>query len=168
MKNFTKRILVLLVIMVMAGGAVFAVNDNVVITGTVATTATLNVADLTKAYTIDPTAGLSKTGLTTITVITNVFAGYDVYATSTSDGLLGGAGGTQTTIPYSIYIDSGLGILASATDFDGATSLMFLGTPTDVDGVDYVFSISVAGPSSGDSLPAGIFEDTLTFVLTTR
>jgi len=41
-KSFTKKILVLLVIMVMAGGAIFALDDNVIITGTVAETATTN------------------------------------------------------------------------------------------------------------------------------
>ena len=104
-----------------------------------------------------------------IKVVSNVFGGYDVYATSLNSGLLGGPTGlTSTTIDYSIYIDAGGAVLASDTIFDGATSIMNLGTSTLVAGVVYALSISVAEPTSGAFLPAGEFTDTLTFVLTTK
>ncbi len=176
-KSFTKRILVLLVMMVMASGAIFAVNTydgNVIITGTIEESSSIALADATKGFTINPTTGLALVdgSVTTITVLTNVYGGYDVTANSTNNGLLGGLTGLATsTIDYSIYIGGALKGLASSVAFDGALDF---GTPiitetaaTDVDGNDYALAISVGTPS-GAFWQAGIFTDTLTFYLSTN
>ncbi len=168
-KSFTTKIAVLLVLFVLAGGAMFAANDNddaIDITGTVEAVSGLSLDDGdggtndTVSLTIDADAGLASTQIATATYYSNNLAGYTITGASTNSALVD-EDDFSNVIPYTVTIAGeeipSADFLASVLD-----DLVTVGTPTP-DSKSFTISVSVA--DAEQLWAAGTYQDTLTFTL---
>ncbi len=161
-KSFTKRILVVLVIMVMASGAIFAAETaTVTINGTVGAVISLAVDNTTSAQAIDSDTGLAKVSIATGTYYTNNLAGYTITAASTNAAL------KETTdanlIPYTVYLNgSAAGVLASTLS---GGAFIDVAAPTTS---SETFDISISVADEAALWAAGTYQDVLTFVIANK
>jgi hypothetical protein len=159
-KSFTTKIAVLLVLFVLAGGAMFAANDDaIIVNGKVAAISSLSLDDNeTDMLTIDADTGLASTQIATATYYSNNLAGYTITGVSANTALEDLAN-ENNLIPYTVKIEG-------SGSYDGLASelgeFVDVATPTP-DSLAFTIKVSVA--DAEQLWAAGTYQDTLTFTL---
>jgi hypothetical protein len=163
-KSFTKRILVLLVILVMASGALFAAD--LTVTGTIADETSLELGATLSSGSYS--AALNYNGPTTwtdfgtLTAITNSYGGYIIGIESSNGFTLVSPASSLGAIAYDLAADNG-GITLSA---DG--DLVTANTQTAAIGVEHKLTLVAAAPDLGTIHSVGSYADTITITITAK
>ena len=147
-KSMISKLVVLLVVMVVAGGFAFgADNDTLALDGTVLKFSSIAISAESVAFDIDPVSGVTDAALATFTVVSN--STYDVTATSANSFVLNEDGGTET-IAYSLYLDD-----TAATTYSGGVTT----------GNTVNIGLSIAAASTAEPYKAGTYKDTVTLTI---
>ena len=172
-KSFLKRIVVLLVVLVMAGGAVFA-NPKPVelkITGKVAAISSLSLDSTNAELKINPVTGFKQESISTGKYCSNNLNGFFITVHSANKGLRDTAvhvvhvSDEATVIPYTVYLNGDTdGVLADGL---GGNYKFIESSGPSLTSKTFDIGVSVAPVGSSDPLwAAGKYQDTLTFTLT--
>lgn len=147
-KSMISKLVVLVVVMVVAGGFAFGASDDALdLSGTVLKFSSIAISAETVSFDIDPVSGVTDTDLATFTVVSN--SAYTVTATSANTFVLNEDGGTET-ISYDLYLDD-----AAATTYSGGV------TTNDTVNI----GLSIAGASTAEPYKAGTYLDTVTLTI---
>ena len=112
--------------------------------------------------TIDPNKGLRKKAISTGTYWSNNLSGFTITVTSDNDGLKD-INNAENVIPYTVYLDNGTGVLASALGTSGA--FITTGGPS-LTSEKFKIKVSVADREA--LWAAGTYSDILRFTITSN
>jgi spore coat protein U-like protein len=146
-KSMIKKLVVLLVVMVVAGGFAFGADDALDLQGTVLKVSSIDISAEEVTFDIDPVSGLTDTDLATFTVVSN--ADYTVTATSSNGFKLNEAGGNES-IAYDLYLDG-----SKTTKYKGGVTT----------GNTVNIGLSVGAASTTSPYKAGTYLDTVTLTI---
>jgi len=164
-KSFLKKIMVFLLILVIAGGSIFASKTSAILklTGTIEKVFALNVTEAS-TFEINPSLGFTKESISTGTYYSNNLSGFTVAVSSVNGGLKNG----ENIIPYTLYLDDDLtGILISTVTSSNPYIFIETNAPSTASET-FNIEISVAAVNENALWPAGTYKDKLRFTLTNK
>lgn len=169
-KSFTTKIAVLLVLFVLAGGAMFAeaVDEaSIDVNGVVAIDSDLTIVDNEETLTIVPDTGVATpVTIGTASYYSNAYAGFNITVYADNGALVDQAEGrSSNTIPYAVTTsDVAKFDIADFTNVAPKT-LVTSSVPVFVS-TDFTIQVSVPAPEANTLYKTGTYKDTLRFTLT--
>lgn len=172
-KSISKKIVVLLVMLVMAGGAMFAATEQSLdLAGTVTNQTSLtltsaagqNAGEFTEAITYNAATAWDNVG--SLNAKTNNFGGYEITVASANGFTLVG-GNTAVAIGYELSAAGANGkadVDADGVLVGGAEGAL-TGTQTPAAGIDHQLSVAVDAPAPDTVHAVDTYTDTLTFTI---
>ncbi len=166
-KSFSKSVLVVLVMLVMASGAIFAdsnaADDVLALSGSIDQILELSIAANSNASAIDLSGGEADLLVATGTVDSNTVTGFKIKATSvnydTTDGarFLNDDGTADFFVPYSLTFGG------TAVVFDNTTFFFTSAANTTFESEAYDILLTVTADNG--TYVAGDYDDTVTFTI---